>query len=407
MLGREHEGLVRNVAFRRFWMAAGLSELTANVARISFVLLVHELASAAHDHPERETALVYALESAPLLLVGPVAGALVDRWDRRWVLIVGASVASLLMLAIPWLAGASTRTPVISMALVFSILTAIHVPTRLSAIPDLVPEKHLAAANGLISTTAGFALVAGMSLAGLSAALVGKLDTFRLCAVAYAAVAVLMSRVRLPRHGRGVPRVHFVRELLEGLRHILRVPQLAFMTVVYFATYAFVGAFQSLLPSFCAERLGRDPDRWVPILLTALGVGGLAGGLGVGRLAVHFGRGRLFGVALLGVVAGVLGFALNGSAPWAAVLAVASGCALFAMQALDATITQSLTPPEIRGRVFGTRQPLQAVGFLLAAGAVMTLPAAAPTKMLIAAGTFAAICLGAMLLPGARALVRR
>lgn len=407
MFGGDHQELVRNVAFRRFWIAAGLSELTANVARISFVLLVHELASAAHDHPERETALVYALESAPLLIVGPIAGALVDRWDRRWVLIVGAAVASLLMLAIPILAGASSRTPVISMALVFSILTAIHAPTRLSAVPDLVPERQLAAANGLISTTSGFALIAGMSLAGLSAAIVGKLDTFRLCAFAYATVALLMSRVRLPRHGHGLARGHFVRELVQGLRHILAVPQLAFMTVVYFATYAFVGAFQALLPAFCAQRLARDPDRWVPIVLTSLGIGGLLGGLSIGRLAIHFGRGRLFLVSLLGVVVGVIGFALNETANQAALLAVASGAALFALQALDATITQSLTPPEIRGRVFGTRQPLQAVGFLLAAGAVMTLPAPAPTKMLFAAGTFAAICASALLLPGARALARR
>ena len=38
MLGSEHRELIRNAAFRRFWIAAGLSELTANVARISFVL---------------------------------------------------------------------------------------------------------------------------------------------------------------------------------------------------------------------------------------------------------------------------------------------------------------------------------------------------------------------------------
>jgi len=406
MLGSEHRELIRNAAFRRFWIAAGLSELTANVARISFVLLVHELASRAHGHPERETALVYALESAPLLVIGPLAGTLVDRVDRRWVLVVGAVIAALLMLAIPVLAGAPTRGPVLSMALVFSSLTAIHIPTRLSAVPDLAPTRLLAAANGLIGMTSGFALIAGMSLAGLSAAVIGKPDTFRLCAVAYAIVAVLMWRVRLPRHGADSERAHFARELVMGLRHIVRVPQLTFTTVVYFATYAFVGAFQSLLPAFCAQRLERDPDRWVPVILMSLGVGGLIGGLSVGRLVRSFGRGRVFLTGLLALAVGVVAFALNGTAAYAALLALAAGCALFAVQAVDATLTQSLTPPEIRGRVFGTRQPLQAVGFLLAASAVMALDLTAPTKMLLAAAVFAAIALGALLLPGARALLR-
>lgn len=406
MPGRSHTELVRNAAFRRFWIAAGLSELTANVARISFVLLVHELASREHDHPERETALVYALESLPLLLVGPIAGTFVDRWDRRWILVIGGLVAAAMMFAIPVLAEAPSRWPVLSMALVFSILTAVHIPTRLSAVPDLVPSGQLAAANGLISTTSGFALIAGMSLAGLGAGTIGKLDTFRVCALGYTTVAVLMARVHLPRHGRDAERRHFLHELSQGVAHILRVPQLVFTTVVYFATYAFVGGFQALLPAFCEQRLARDPDRWVPILLTTLGLGGLCGGLAVGRLVAGFGRGRVFVLGLVALIAGVLAFSWNSAPLAAAFLAFACGSALFAMQAVDATITQSLTPPEIRGRVFGTRQPMQAVGFLLAAMAVLLLPSDAAWKMGVAAGSFATIAIGGLLLPGARRLAR-
>jgi predicted MFS family arabinose efflux permease len=371
------EGQRRVLGHRRFlglWIATSVSELASNVGRLAFVLLVHDLARRAGRAPERDVALVMLLETLPMLLLGPFAGTLVDRFDRRRLLIACDVAAGLLLVSIPWLAGLPSAAPLFASALVFSAIATLFHPARQSAIPDVVPRVDLAEANGLSTVTASINLVGGFALGGLLIGLVGKHATFLVDAGVFALSASLLALLHLPRRGgRRAATGSFLRETWRGLAHLLERPVLRFLALVFFLTHAFVGAWYPVLPAFVERSLGRAPDRWVPLTLAAFGLGGVVGGATVPALVRRIGLGRALGV-VLGALAAVLPlYATESRAPLTLVWAALGGSLVFALMVLDTTLVQHEAAPHLRGRIFGTRPPLQALGVIVGASAVWRL----------------------------------
>jgi len=397
--------------YRRLWAATAISELASNLGRMAFILLVHELARASGENPERDVAIVVLLETLPMLLLGPVAGALVDRFDRRR-LLVGCDVLSLaLMATIPWLATLDTRAPLFAVAMVFSAIGTVFHPARQSAIPDLVPPADLGDANGISTTTSSLNLILGMSLAGAGIEIFGKNGTFLADAAVFGVSAVLMLGLALPRRRRRPRRAsELLREAARGLDYLRRRPVLVFLTLVHLLTYAFIGAWIPLLPAFAETHLGVDPDRGAPALFAAFGVGGILGGIAGPSWGRRLGRGRVVLAALVGAAAGMIAFALVPSFAGSLATIACGGALIFAVMVQDATIVQQAVPPRMRGRVFAARHPMQALGYLVATCTIIALADRyAPAELMLgAATTYAgAVLLAMAALPGAHALARR
>ncbi|MGF1610464.1 MAG: MFS transporter [Kiloniellales bacterium] len=249
----------------------------------------------------------------PTVVVGPLAGALADRWDRLRVIKIGqalAMVQSLLLFGFT-VNGLMTVELLLVLTLALGIIAAVNQPARLALIPELVPAQDLPAAiaiNSIIFNSARFVgpLVAGLMIVGF-----GVEGAFAANALTFVLFQIALARVRLTRPAAAVAAPQgglmgggLLGEVGAGLgyaaRHAGIAPLLLLLVVLCLCTRPFV----ELLPGFAADVFGAGAGG-LALLTATVGIGATAGGL---WLAQRDGQGGLTLVALSSTLA--LGLAL-------------------------------------------------------------------------------------------------
>ncbi|SDP55246.1 Major Facilitator Superfamily protein [Lentzea jiangxiensis] len=326
--------------------------------------------------PLAVSAVAVAL-TLPWLLVALPAGALVDRWRPRTVVVVAhwlrAGVTGVLALAVH----TGHATVVVLCATAFVLTSAETFADSASQV--LLVElagSDLEAANSRFVTVE----TVGMDLAGpLAAAALfwwAPAACFALDAISFVAAAVLVSRVPdvAPDRSRGDLRG----QLAEGAGFLLRTSGLRSLVVAVAITAFAAAAVNAMLALYSIQVLGLA-EPVVPVLVVCMAAGALLGARVSPRLASRWGAGRVMVgfLALLGAA-----FALFGLTPWLAVAVVA--CVLFGVASagwnvLSATRRQRLTPGPMMGRVTSAYRVL-AWG-LSPLGAGLAGPLAAATSL--------------------------
>jgi MFS family permease len=292
-------------------------------------------------------------------LLSPVAGTIVDRFDRRRVMIVsdlaGALVWSVLLLG---------RSPAWLLAVGF-VGSVVFMPFPLAtdaAIPNMVGTKDLAWANGLVSSARKASQIAGPALGGVIAGTLGTRTAFAINAGSFVISAALVlsihARFRAERSTGGDEPAG---DLWEGFRAVWRDPGLRSLTIAWTVLWLTIDvALVADLP--LAHLLGWG-DRGYGYMNAAFGAGGLLGALQARRLPRRW-EAPAVALECLGVAAG---YVLTGLAPvFAFVLvgqAIAAGTDAIG-EVAGTTIVQRTTEDRIRGRVLGSM-----VGVGLAANA--------------------------------------
>ncbi|MGW6935722.1 MFS transporter [Lentzea sp. NPDC054927] len=286
----------------------------------------------------------------PWLLVALPAGALVDRWRPRTVVVVAhwlrAGVTGLLALAVH--NGHATVVVLCATAFVLTSAETFADSASQVLLVELAGPDELEAANGRFVTVE----TVGMDLAGPLAAAVlfwwAPAACFALDAASFAVAAVLASRVPdvAPERAQGDLRG----QLVEGARFLVRTPGLRSLVVAVAITAVCAAAINAMLALYSIQVLGLS-EPVVPGLVVCMAAGALLGAWLSPRLAVRWGAGRVMVgfLALLGAA-----FALFGLVPWLVVAVLA--CVLFGVASagwnvLSATRRQRLTPGPMMGRV--------------------------------------------------------
>jgi MFS family permease len=177
--------LRRHVGFRRLW-AAGAVSMCGDW--LSFVAV--SVLALTHGDSALALAMVFAGHSLPGAMLAPVAGALVDRFDRRHVLIAVDVAAAVVTMAMA-IAAATGQLAIVSLLLwLRSALTAAVPPAESAAVRRLVAVDELAPANALLAATWSTAYIAGMALGG-AVALLGPTLALALDAVSFAVAAAI------------------------------------------------------------------------------------------------------------------------------------------------------------------------------------------------------------------------
>ncbi len=306
-----------------------------------------------------QLALIVLAARLPMLLVSPFAGALIDRWDRRWAMILadtGAAVGTLATMLL--LLTGVLETWHLYVTLSFSgFFQAFQFPAYGAATTLLVPKEHYARASGLVQLAGSIGRVAAPTVAagvvvwsGLSLLFVFDFMTF-----AFAVGTLLL--VRFPaaapveRRGRGVRGLML--EAKEGLDFVLERRGL-FILMMSFVVVNFAFAFQGVLLIPLLLSLTTEQTAGVIVSIGALGL--VVGSLG---LSVWGGpRDRIAGVYLPILAMGV-GLMLMGLRP--SVGLVVTGILLLHLThpvagGSSQSIWQSKVPPNLQGRVFAVRQ---------------------------------------------------
>ena len=351
--------LLANRGFQAVWSASVVSGLGDKIAIIALYLLVYRLSGRAVD-----LGLLAAVQILPAVVLGPVSGLILDRYNRKAVMVVSDLASALLVAALPFAGG---LTQVYLLAGLLSVGRQFTGPARLAIVADLVPGAQLDKANALSMVTKNVVMLVGPAVGGAVVALRGTDVAFWLDAATFLASAGLLLARRftyLPRREATadrwsdpvVPGEPIVTRAWRGLRSgaavLLGSARLRF-AFLFLGAAVFVSAMQTpLVVLFIKGILGRG-DAELGFVLSASGLGGIAGALAGGLLLS--GRRPLRVVTWLLAADGLLLvlFAVNTHFWMALVLFGLFGAIGTVAQISLASFLQRETPEAQRGRVFG------------------------------------------------------
>lgn len=345
--------------FFSIWLGQALSLVGSSVAQFALVWWVTTLTGSA-------TVLATATMVAvlPGVLLGPIAGAYVDRWNRRMVLIVADGVVAAAALALAYLfwSGSMQVWHLYVVMAVRAIGGSFHWPAMQASTTLMVPQKHLSRIAGLNQTLNGVMSIAGPPLGALLLAMM-PLYGIMLIDVGTAALAILpLLFVQIPQPERSARVVADAVEgkkrsiwtdVAEGLRYVWSWPGL-FMILIAAMIINFVMApASSLMPLLVTKHFGGDALQ-LGTLESAWGMGVIAGGL---FLSAWGGFRRRIYTTLVGVVLMGAGIIVTGMAPstmfWLAV--VGNAIAGFMNPITNGplfAVLQATVAPDYQGRVF-------------------------------------------------------
>lgn len=351
MLRRTVELLVPRrlgVPFR--WVLA--SSWTTNLAD-GLVLAAGPLLVASRTDDAFLVALAATVQWLPPLVFGLWAGALTDRLDRRR-LVITVDVLRALVVAALAVAVAVDAAPIaLVLAALFVLGTTETFADNASStlVPMLVHRDHLAAANQRIQT--GFLTVNQMAAPPIGAAMfaAGQAAPFAAYGVLVLAGAVLISRLRLPPHGRArAERTHIRADIAEGVRwvvHHAAVRTLVLTILIFNVTF---GAAWAVLVLYAREHLGMGAVGF-GVITTVQAVGGLVGTSAYGWITRRVSLANLMRIGLVIETLTHLALALT-STPWVAlVIFFVFGAHAFVWGTTSITVRQRAVPTELQGRV--------------------------------------------------------
>jgi MFS family permease len=359
---------LRSRNFALIWSAALVSNVGSWMQTVALGVLVF----ARTDQPGW-TGLVAAAAFIPIGLLAPVGGALADRLDRRRWLIVTTLAEMGFATVLAVLAATGHDPPAVLVVLAFcgGASGAIGFPAFQAMVPDLVPTEDLLGAVSLSSAQFNLGRVIGPALAGLALLTHDYGLVFGINAASFAAVVVALVMVRLPKPVCSPEEVGMVARLAAGVRAAATEPgcRAAIQLIAVVALLA--SPFIALVPAMSGvlDRGGVSTSVGTAILVTAQGIGAVAGALVLPNLAERVGRRTMLRSALF--LLPVL-LTLYGLAPslWVSAVAfLAVGAGYIAVLAGLNTVVQLRAPAELRGRVLSIY--MMVLGIVYPIGAVV------------------------------------
>ena len=354
-------------AFFRLWVAQVVSALGD---WIGFVAVAAIAARIGGSSPEAAVGVVLSARLVPGFFLAPAAGVLVDRWDRKRVMVLCDIGRGLVMASLPFV---DTIAGLFFVSLLLEVLTLMWSPAKEASVPNLVRPEFLANANSLSLVAAyGTFPVASALFAGLAkvAEWLSRYDTLDALRVSQESVAIyvdvgtffisalLIATLALPRpeRVRSSRRFDFrqtFRELAEGWRFIGQSPVVR-SVIVGLATGLIGGGMVVPLGTVMSTEVYGAGPAGFGLLLTALGTGVAVGIVGLSIVQSRLPHETVFVGALVGAGICIIGGASVSSITPALAFVAGLGLCAGAVYILGFTILQTNVEDELRGRIFAT-----------------------------------------------------
>jgi MFS family permease len=403
--------LWRHRDFRQLWTAESISQVGTQITYLAMPVLAVTIL---HATPFQMGVLT-ALETIAFLVIGLPAGAWVDRWRRKRVLVVNDLVRAVALASLPlaWYLDVLTLPQLFVVATVAGTATVFFDVAWQSYLPTLVGTEQVVDGNGKLMASQEVARVAGPGITGVLLRFLGAPLLIAVDAVSFLLSALFIGRIR---HVDTVPDRSTRRplrvEIAEGLGFVVRHPLLRRIVACTGTANLFNTMSGTLLVLFALRTLGLSESA-LGFVLSAGAAGGILGALTGARFARWVGEGRaipLSALLLLPFAALTPLAALAAPSLLLVVGMLGYGWAVVAYNITQVSFRQRLCPPHLLGRmnasvrfiVYGT-QPLGA----LLGGVLGTWLGVLPTLWIAAAGqALSAVWVVASPLMGMRDLPR-
>lgn len=336
----------RRRSFALLWLAQFISTAGSGLTSIAASVLVFRATGSALS-----VGLMLLVTTLPSLLVGLLAGVVVDRADRRRLMITAdlgrAAFVGLIPLLLPL--GVGWLYLLVLLAATFN---QFFDPAQESLLPEVAPGAELAAANALMTISSVGAFTVGASLAGVLLAHAEPAWAFGLNALTFLISAVCIAQVRhtsAPTR-RPAPCASIGRELREGLGYVRRVPALRSLFQVFGPIFVAFGLVQALLLPFVSRELAAGDNAYG--LIEGLGLLGFtAGSLLMARLADRLHAGQWIALSITAMGALLLFFSQVATLPAAVLVYLLFYLANAPSYIARRLLIQRASPSELRGRV--------------------------------------------------------
>lgn len=346
-------------AFTAIWVGQFVSLAGSAMTRFAFTIWAYDQTNSA-----TVLALVGFFSFAPLIIFGPIAGALVDRWNRKLVMVMSDTAAGLSTLALLLLyaSGNLEIWHLYVAGLWASTFESFQFPAFSAAITVMLDKQHYGRANGMMSLAQAASTVAAPILAGLLLATsgIGGVMLVDVVTFVFAVSTILVVNIPQPavtsagRQGRG----SIWAESLYGFQYILQRPSLLGMQLLFSCMNFYFGMGLILTAPLVLARTGND-ELALGSVQAAAGLGGVIGGLVI--TAWGGPKRRVHGVFMGWILAALLGLIVVGLGQGVGVWMVGSFLMMSMIPLMNASnqaIWQSKVAPDVQGRVFGVRRSI-------------------------------------------------
>lgn len=339
---RRQLALVSLPGFRYLFLATLGSSVGTLLAAIALAIDVKD-----RTNSGPWVAAVLIVEFLPTVIVGLFLGPLLDRLERRSLMIAADVVRALVFAGLPF---ASRAPTIVGLAFVAGLATGFFRPAVFAGVPNLVSEEDLPQANALLQMVENASWAVGPLLGGLLTAAAGPAAAYWINAVSFVLSVVLVRRIpaRLLQSEKALTRGHW-RDLGDGFVAVVRSqPLLAVLVAWGFTEIAIGGA--NVAEVFIAKNTFHAGDFGYGLLYSAIGGGLVLGSFMSTGVLARLGTSRTYALSLAAMAAG---YAATGASPnvWVAaacllVTGVGNGCAIVC----NALLVQRSVADAARGR---------------------------------------------------------
>ena len=315
-------------------------------------------------------ALVGFFAAVPQILTSPLAGALVDRWDRKLVMMLSDLAAGLSTLVVLFLfvGGRLQVWHLYASAAFTGAFQAFQFPAYSAAVTTMISKKQYGRASGMLSLVGSASNIIAPISAGILLGVIGiaGIMAFDVFTFLVAIGTLLLIHIpKLPSQEKGMEKRSLFEDSLLGFRYIFDRPSLLGLLTVFLLINLILSFSFTLFAPMILARTG-DNTLVLGSVQSAFGIGGVVGGLvmsawGGPKRRVH---GVLIGIALASLGTSFLGLG-RGLIIWVP-SAFAIMTVLPIVNGSSQAIWQSKIPPELQGRVFATRSLIAGVAAPLA-----------------------------------------
>jgi MFS family permease len=333
--------------FRLFFSGQLISLIGTWMQSVAQSWLVLELTNSAF-----KLGLISALQSAPMLCLAFVAGAIADRLPKRRVLIgtQTALMAQAFVLAVLVWSGVVQYWHVALLATCYGLAFTLDMPTRQSFVVEMASKEDLPNAIALNSSMVSGARMVGPAVAGLVVDRYGSAPAFALNGLSFVAVILALAAMRAEGRPGPAQGTTVREEIAAGLRYALRTPLVALPLSLLLTLGLFVTNHNVLVPLLARDVL-HEGAHGFGLLMAAVGTGAIGGALALAALL----KGPPPLALLLGTAGTAAGLTLALAAIhhfWAAMLALSLlGLAQMVFVAACNTTLQLVVPDRMRGRI--------------------------------------------------------
>ena len=348
--------LALDTSFSAIWTSGVISLFGDRIHQVALAVIVFGITKS-----PVALAFVFVAATLPNLLLGPISGTLVDRWDQKQVLVVSDLLRAAVVILIP-IAAVTNILLVYPLVFLVTSISIFFRPAREAIMPRIVPDDELLTANSANWLAENLADIVGYPLAGLFVTFLGNSLplAFWIDAVTYLVSALLILTVSVPPVLRSAEAVAegILAEMRVGWRFLRGETVLLANTMQAVVAQFTAGVLLATTLVYVQDVLQRGSYSTAAVyavLEAGIGVGSLVGGFAMGLLGGRLGKGRMViaGYAVYGACVMALG--LTGNVAVAIALMVGMGVSNMVYVIPSQTLFQQRTPRDMIGRVVGMR----------------------------------------------------